>query len=167
MGLFTKDIETLDELFVQGLESIYYAEGQIAEALPKRIEMATAPELRAALESHLGETQAQIRRVEQVFAMHGAEARQSDCIAIDGILKAGNALIGMVADAGVRDAAIVGSTQLVEHYEIAQYGSLIAWVRQLGRDDCASVLEQTLAEEKGADAALTRLAQGRINPRAA
>lgn len=167
MGLFSKDIETLNDLFVTGLQSIYYAENQIAGTLPKLIDQATAPDLKAALQAHLGETQNQIARAEQVFAMHGEEAKQGSCPAIDGILKAGNGMIGNVADAQVRDAAITHAAQLVEHYEIAMYGTLIAWVRELGRDDCAGVLEQSLAEEKGADAKLTRVAESRVNAAAA
>lgn len=166
MGLFTKDIETLNDLFVHGLQTIYYAENQIAETLPTLIEKAEAPELKAALQAHLGETQNQITRVEQVFAQHGAEAKQSDCPAIDGILKAGNGMIGNIADTQVRDAAITSAAQMVEHYEIAQYGTLIAWAKELGRDDCAALLNQTLDEEKGADAKLTRVAETRVNARA-
>ena len=166
MGLFTKDIETLNDLFVHTLQTIYYAENQIADTLPTLIDKARSPDLQAALQSHLGETQNQIGRLEQVFAMHGEEAKQGSCPAIDGILKAGNGMIGDVADESVRDAAITHAAQLVEHYEIAQYGALIAWARELGRDDCASVLDQNLQEEKGADARLTRVADGRVNARA-
>ena len=166
MGLFTKDIETLDDLFVHGLQTIYYAENQITEALPKMIDKATSPELRQGFETHLRETEGQIRRLERVFQMHGREAEQANCPAIDGIIKAGDSLSGNIADKNVLDAGLTAAAQLVEHYEIAQYGTLIAWARQLGRDDCAGVLEETLAEEKATDEKLSRLAEAKVNRRA-
>lgn len=165
MGLFTKDIETMDDLFVRTLQNIYYAEHQIADALPGMIEKATAPQLRGMLERHLGETHARIRRAEQVCAMHGMEAKQLGCSGIDGILRSSHRVVSEVEDTDVRDAAIVAGCQMIEHFEIARYGSVITWVRQLGRNDCALLLEQSLAEERGADARLTRLAQGRITTR--
>ena len=166
MGLFTKDIATLDDLFVHGLQTIYYAEHQITEALPKLIEKASDPQLKAGFEQHLRETENQIRRLEQVFAQHGAEAHQTDCPAIDGILKAGNGMAGDIADSQVLDAALAHAAQLVEHYEIAQYGSLIAWARALGRPDCAAVLEETLAEEKATDQKISQLAERSLNAQA-
>lgn len=166
MGLFTKDIETLNDAFVHTLQTTYYAEHQITEALPKMIEKATSSELKQGFEQHLRETEGQIRRLEQVFQMHGAEPQQSTCPAIDGIIKAGDSMAGNIADKDVLDAALTAAAQMVEHYEIAQYGTLIAWARALGRDDCASVLDETLAEEKATDDKLTRLAEGRLNQQA-
>jgi ferritin-like metal-binding protein YciE len=163
MGLFTKDIETLNDAFVHTLQTTYYAENQITQALPKMIDMATSPELRQGLEQHLRETETQIARLEQVFGMHGVEPQQATCPAIDGIIKAANSMAGNVADSRVLDAVLTSGAQLVEHYEIAQYGTLIAWARELGRDDCASVLGETLAEEKATDERLTRLAEARVN----
>lgn len=166
MSLFTKDIETLDDLFVHGLKTIYYAERQIAETLPTMIGMATNPELRSGFEQHLRETQDQRVRLEQVFRMHGVEAEEANCPAIDGILKAANSTAKDVDDKSVLDAALVFGAQMVEHYEIAQYGTLVAWAKELGRTDCASVLAQSLAEEKATDEKLTRIAEARINARA-
>ncbi|WP_294395178.1 ferritin-like domain-containing protein [uncultured Sphingomonas sp.] len=166
MGLFTKDIETLDDLFITKLQAIYYAEHEIAEALPKMREQATSPELRAGFEQHLTETEGQISRLERVFDMHGSEPRQTTCAAIDGIIKAGDTVAGNIADRDVLDAALTAAAQMVEHYEIAQYGTLIAWARELGREDCARLLDETLAEEKATDEKLTRLAESRINRRA-
>lgn len=166
MGLFTKDIKTLDDLFVHGLRTIYYAERQITETLPEMIEMATNPELRSGFEQHLYETENQRRRLEEVFRMHGVEADEATCPAIDGIIKAANSTAGNIDDKDVLDAALAFGAQMVEHYEIAQYGALIAWAREMGRDDCASVLNETLAEEKATDEKLTRIAESRVNRKA-
>lgn len=166
MGLFTKDIETLDDLFVGTLRAVYYAEHQIADALPMLAGKATNPELKSAFEQHLRETEGQIRRLERVFSMHGTPAEQGSCPAIDGILKAGNGMAGDIDDKQVLDAGLIAGAQMVEHYEIAQYGTLRAWARALGRDDCASILEETLAEEKATDDRLTRLAESGLNRQA-
>jgi ferritin-like metal-binding protein YciE len=167
MGLFSKDIKTLDDLFVHQLQDIYYAEKQIVSALPKMIDKATAPELKQGLQSHLTETEEHVRRLEQVFEMHGAEIKTTKCPAINGIIEEANEVSGEVEDKQVLDAAIVASAQAVEHYEMTRYGTLIAWAKQLGRADCASVLEKTLNEEKAADRKLTTLAEGGVNRQAA
>jgi ferritin-like metal-binding protein YciE len=166
MGLFSKDIETLDDLFVHTLQDIYYAENQITEALPKMVEKATDPELKAGFEKHLRETEGQIARLERVFEMHGQEPKQVTCPAIDGIIKEANEIAGDVADKAVLDAALIAAAQAVEHYEITRYGTLIAWAKQLGRSDCAAVLAETLAEEKTTDETLTRMAESRANAKA-
>lgn len=163
MSLFGSEIKSLNDLFVHGLRTIYYAENQITEALPKMIELATNSELKSGFEQHLRETEGQIARLERVFAMHGVEAQETSCAAIDGIIKAANSTAGDIADKSVLDAALAAGAQMVEHYEIARYGTLIAWARELGRADCASVLEETLAEEKATDEKLTRLAESRLN----
>jgi len=167
MGMFSKDIKTLDDLFVHQLQDIYYAEQQIVKALPKMIEKATSAKLKEGLQNHLRETETHVTRVEQVFKMHGKPVKGVDCPAIDGIIKEANEVAGDVADKQVLDAAIIAASQAVEHYEMTRYGTLIAWAKQLGRPDCASILEQTLREEKAADEALTTLAEGGINQRAA
>jgi len=163
MAIFSKDIKTLDDLFVHQLRDIYYAEQQIVKTLPKLIEKATNPELKAGLENHLEETKGHVERVEEVFRMHGAEAKAVDCPAIDGILKEGSEVVGDVADKDVLDAAIIAAAQAVEHYEIARYGTLIAWAKELGREDEADELQATLEEEKAADEKLTEVADGRVN----
>jgi ferritin-like metal-binding protein YciE len=167
MGFFSKDIQTLDDLFVHTLRDIYYAEKQIVEALPKMIEKATAPDLKAGFEKHLEETEGHIARVEKVFDMHGVEAREVDCPAIDGILEEADEVSGEVEDKRVLDAALIASAQAVEHYEITRYGTLIAWAKQLGREDCASVLAQNLKEEEATDKKLSGLAETRVNREAA
>jgi ferritin-like metal-binding protein YciE len=167
MGIFSKDIETFDDLFVHQLRDIYYAEKQLVKALPKMAEKATSPQLKQAFQNHLAETKGHVSRVEQVFKMHGVEAKAVDCPAIDGIIKEANEIVGEVADKQVLDAALIAAGQAAEHYEITRYGTLVAWAQQLGRDDCASVLEQNLAEEKAADKKLTSLAESGINRKAA
>lgn len=167
MGLFSKDIKTMDDLFVHQLQDVYYAEQQILSALPKMIEKATDATLKQGLESHRRETETHVERLKKVFDMHGAEVKSVKCPAINGIIEEANHILGDVEDKQVLDAAIIASAQAVEHYEITRYGTLIAWAKQLGRDDCASVLEQTLAEEHAADGKLNELALGTINKKAA
>ena len=167
MGLFTKDIETLDDLFIHQLQDIYYAENQITKALPKMISKATDPQLRQGFETHLRETENQILRLERVFKMHGHEPKAVDCPAIDGIIEEADETAGDIADKEVLDAALLAAAQAVEHYEITRYGTLVAWARRLGRDDCAGVLQQNLDEEKQTDARLTAMAESSINRKAA
>ena len=163
MGLLSKPIKNLDDLFVHTLQDVLYAEQKITKALPKMIAKVSDPQLQQAFESHLNETKNQIRRLEQVFKMHNAEAKAVTCPAIDGIIAEAEEIMGDSKDSEVLDAAALAAAQAVEHYEIARYGTLIAWARQLGRPDCASVLEPTLEEEKAADLKLTDIAEARIN----
>ncbi len=167
MGLFSKDIKTLDDLFVHTLRDIYYAEKQILKALPDMIEKATNPTLKQGFQAHLGETKNQVARLEQVFKMHGVEAKGVNCPAIDGIIEEANEVAGEVDDKQVLDAALIAAAQAVEHYEMTRYGTLIAWAKQLGRPDCASVLQQNLDEEKAADMKLTKMAESTVNKQAA
>ena len=167
MGLFSKDIKTLEDLFVHQLRDIYYAEKQIVQALPEMIEKAKDPGLKQGFEAHLGETKNHVKRLEQVFKMHGVEAKGVECPAIDGIIEQANEIAGEVDDKKVLDAALIAAAQAVEHYEITRYGTLIAWAKQLGRPDCASVLQATLEEEKAADSKLTSLAERDVNVKAA
>jgi ferritin-like metal-binding protein YciE len=167
MGLFTKDIKSMDDLFVHTLRDMYYAEKQILKALPTMIEKATDTQLKQAFQAHLGETQNQVTRIEQVFKMHGVEAKGVDCPAIDGIIEESDEIAGNVDDKQVLNAALAAAAQAVEHYEISRYGTLIAWAKQLGRSDCASVLQKNLDEEKAADKKLTEIAEARLNLKAA
>ena len=166
MGIFTSDIKSFDDLFVNVLQQIYYAERKIAEQLEVMIGKATSPELRAGFEQHLGETQNQYKRAEEAFRLFGREPEEATCPAIDGILKAGNSLAGEIDDKDVLDAGLTHAAQLVEHYEIAQYGTLIAWAKEMGRQEIASLLQQTLDEEYATDKKLTGLAEARINRKA-
>jgi len=167
MGLFTKDIKTMNDLFVHQLQDIYYAEQQLVKALPKMAEKATDKQLKQGFLTHLDETRTHVQRLEQVFQMIGAAVKAVDCPAIDGIIKEANEVAGEVADKSVLDAALINSAQAAEHYEIARYGSLVAWAKQLGRNDAATILQKTLDEEKAADKKLTTLAESKVNLRAA
>ena len=163
MGFLTKPIKNLDDLFVHTLQDILYAEQRITKALPKMIQKVSDPQLQNAFRSHLEETKGQITRLERVFQMHQAEAKAVTCPAIDGIIEEAEEIMSDSKDSEVLDAAALAAAQAVEHYEIARYGTLIAWARQLGRSDCASVLEPTLNEEKAADQKLTAIAEARVN----
>jgi ferritin-like metal-binding protein YciE len=167
MGIFTKDIKTMNDLFVHQLQDIYYAEKQLVKALPKMAEKATDKQLKQGFLTHLDETKTHVQRLEQVFQMHGAEVKAVDCPAIDGIIEEADEVAGEVADKAVLDAALINAAQAAEHYEITRYGSLIAWAKQLGRTDCASLLQKTLDEERATDKKLTTLAESRVNLRAA
>ncbi len=167
MGLFSKDIKKMDDLFVHTLRDIYYAEKQILQALPNMIEKSSDPQLKRGFESHLGETKSQVSRLEQVFRLHGQQPKGVDCPAIDGILEEAEEVAGEIEDKSVLDAALIAAAQAVEHYEITRYGSLIAWAKELGRNDCAALLQQNLDEEKAADKKLTSIAESRVNRKAA
>jgi len=167
MGLFTKDIKTLNDLFVHQLKDIYYAEKRIAKSLPEMIKKATNAQLRQGFELHLSQTQNHISNVEEVFRMHGVEVEAVTCPAIDGIIKEADEVAGEVDDKQVLDAALIAAAQAVEHYEITRYGTLIAWAKQLGRTDCASVLAKNLKDEKDTDEKLTQLAEAGVNRMAA
>jgi ferritin-like metal-binding protein YciE len=167
MGLFTKDIKTMNDLFLHTLQDIYYAENKIVKSLPDMIDNAADAQLKSGLQAHLGETERHVKRLEQVFQMLGQKAKSVDCPAIDGIIDEADEVTGEVADKDVLDAAIIAAAQAVEHYEITRYGSLIAWATRLGRSDVAKVLEQTLNEEKAADKKLTTIAESKVNLKAA
>jgi ferritin-like metal-binding protein YciE len=135
--------------------------------LPEMIQKASTPQLKQAFESHLAETRNHVKRVEQVFQMHGATPESVDCPAIDGILEEAQEVAGEVADKQVMDAALIAAAQAVEHYEMTRYGTLIAWAKTLGRDDCATVLKANLSEEEAADKKLTQIAESGVNQKAA
>jgi len=167
MGLFTKDIKNMEDLFAHTLRDIYYAEKQIVKALPDMVEKASDPELKRGFETHLNETKNHVTRLEQVFKLTGEQAKGVDCPAIDGILKEANNVAGEVATEPVLDAALIAAAQAVEHYEMTRYGGLIAWAKELGHEDCATLLQQTLDEEKATDKKLTRMAESQVNRKAA
>ena len=167
MGIFSKDIQSLDDLFLHTMQDVYYAEQQITKALPKMIQKANDPELRRGFEQHLEQTRGHVARLEQAFQHLGKQPKGVDCPAIDGIIEEADDVAGDVADKEVLDAALIASAQAVEHYEITRYGTLIAWAKQLGRNECASLFEQTLQEEKATDAKLTSMAESKVNRSAA
>ena len=167
MGLFTKDIATMDDLLLHGLKDIYYAENRIVKSLPKLIDKATNRDLSKGLRDHLQETKTQVARLDQVFKKLGHEPEGVQCPAIDGLIEEADEVAGEVADKEVLDAAIIGSAQAVEHYEIARYGTLIAWAESAGHDDIVRLLNTNLNEEKAADKKLSSLAESKVNRKAA
>jgi len=167
MGLFTKDIKNMDDLFVHTLRDIYYAEKQIVKALPDMVEKASNPQLKQGFQTHLRETENHVKRLEQVFQLVGKKAQGVDCPAIDGILKEANEVAGEVEKKSVLDAALIAAAQAVEHYEMTRYGTLISWAKELGRNDCVALLQQTLDEERATDRKLTEMAEGQVNRKAA
>jgi ferritin-like metal-binding protein YciE len=158
MGIFTKDIKTMDDLLLHGLQDIYYAEQQITKALPKMIDKATNRDLTTGLKNHLEETNKQIERLNQVFGKLGKQPSGTKCPAIDGIISEADEVAGEVEDKAVLDAAIVASAQAVEHYEMCRYGTLIAWAEALGHDDIVRFLNTNLNEEKAANTKLNTIA---------
>ncbi|MGC2811572.1 MAG: ferritin-like domain-containing protein [Bradyrhizobium sp.] len=168
MGLFTKDIQTMEDLLLHGLQDIYYAEQQITKALPKMIEKATNRDLAQGLKNHLEETNKQIERLDQVFKKLNQSPKGTDCPAIDGLIKESDETAGEIADKNVLDAAIVANAQAVEHYEMARYGTLIAWAEALGHDEIVRFLTTNLNEEKAANTKLNTIALRKgVNMRAA
>jgi ferritin-like metal-binding protein YciE len=158
MGLFTKDIKTMDDLRLHGLQDIYYAEQQITKALPKMIDKATNRDLSTGLKNHLDETKKQIERLENVFAKLGKQPSGTQCPAIDGLIKEADETAGEIEDKSVLDAATVANAQAVEHYEICRYGALIAWAEALGHDEIVRFLTTNLNEEHAANTKLNTVA---------
>jgi ferritin-like metal-binding protein YciE len=166
MGLFTKDIKTMEDLFLHTLQDIYYAENQIVKSLPKMIEKATNRELAAGLRNHLRETEQQVVRLDKVFESLGETPSGTSCPAIDGLISEADDVAGEVEDKKVLDAAIIGSAQAIEHYEISRYGTLIAWAQELGNRGVTGLLNSNLKEEKAADKKLSALAESDLNRKA-
>lgn len=167
MGLFSKDIKDMNDLFAHQLKDIYYAENRIVATLPKMIQKASTPELKEGFETHLDQTKVQIQRLDKVFDLHGLEPELIKCPAIDGIIKEAEEVAGEIDDKKVLDAALIAAAQAVEHYEITRYGTLIAWAKELGADECAALLQETLEEERDTDRKLTALAESEVNSAAA
>jgi ferritin-like metal-binding protein YciE len=157
------DTGTLHNAFIDELRDTYDAERQLTKALAKLAKAATAPELQAAFQSHLEETQGQIQRLEQVFEGLEEKARGKHCDGIAGIIEEGKAIMQEDFDDATMDACLIAAGQRAEHYEMAAYGTLVAWARALGHDDAAELLQETLDEEKAADEKLSGLAESGIN----
>lgn len=158
MGIFTKDIKTMEDLFLHQLQDIYYAEQKLTRAIPKMADKATNADLKVGLTSHLQDTKNQIERLDKVFAKLGQKPQGTDCPAIDGIVKEADETAGEIDDKSVLDAAIVANAQAVEHYEISRYGTLVAWAEQLGHDDVVRLLTTNLNEENAANTKLNTIA---------
>ena len=159
--------KTLDDLFLDTIKDIYYAEKQIVKTLPKMAKAAPAPELKAGFEQHAEETQGHIDRLEQVFELIGKPARGKTCDAILGILEEGKSIMEDFKGTVALDAGLVSAAQAVEHYEIARYGTLKTWATQLGLTDAAALLDATLQEEIATDKKLTQVATTTANRKAA
>ena len=166
MGLFSKDIKSMEDLFLHTLQDVYYAENQIVKSLPKMIEKSTNRELASGLRNHLAETEQQVSRLDQVFKALGQTPTGTDCPAMDGLIKEADNVAGEVDDKKVLDAAIIGSAQAIEHYEISRYGTLIAWAEELGHDNVLRFLKANLKEEKAADKKLNMLAEETVRRQA-
>jgi ferritin-like metal-binding protein YciE len=160
-------LKSLDDLFINLLKDVYFAEKQILKALPRMAKKADSAELRRAFEHHLQETEGQVERLEQVFALCDLKPAGKTCPAIKGILEEGEEDMKDAKDSDVLDAGMIADAQAVEHYEIARYGTLIAWAEQLGMTEAARLLQQTLDQEYNADRTLTELAEGKLNRQAA
>jgi len=158
---------TLHDAFIDELRDTYDAERQLLKALPKLAKASSSPELREAFESHLEETRGQIERLEQVFAGLDEKVRGKHCDGIAGIIEEGKSVMEEDFDEVTMDACLIASGQRAEHYEMAAYGTLVAWARAMGHEEAANLLQQTLDEEKAADEKLTSLAEGGINEQAA
>jgi len=158
---------TLHDAFIDELRDTYDAEKQLTKALPKLAKAATAPRLREAFESHLEETRGQIDRLEQVFASLDEKVRGKHCDGMAGIIKEGQSIMEEEFDDSTMDACLIAAGQRAEHYEMAAYGTLVAWATALGHSEAENLLQQTLDEEKAADKKLSGLAEGGINQSAA
>lgn len=156
----------LEDLFLDGLKDIYYAEKKILKALPKMAKGAESEEVAAAFEKHRMETEGQVERLEEIFEIFGKAARGKTCPAIDGILEEGSEILEEYEGTPALDAGLVAAAQAVEHYEIARYGTLAAWAEQLGKRDVIDLLNATLKEEMATDAALSQLGESGVNERA-
>jgi ferritin-like metal-binding protein YciE len=157
----------LNDLFLDTLKDIYYAEKHILKALPKMAKAANSEELSAAFEKHYDETEGQVARLEQIFELLGKPARGKKCDAIEGILDEGKEIMDEYADTAALDAGLLAAAQAVEHYEISRYGTLKAWAAKLDLPQAVKLLDQTLAEEKKTDASLSQLAEKAVNYEAA
>ncbi|GHC66022.1 ferritin-like domain-containing protein [Limoniibacter endophyticus] len=158
--------KTLDDLFLDTLKDIYYAERKILKALPKMARAAEEPKLKAAFEKHRDQTEGHIERLQQVFELMGKAARGKTCDAIEGIISEGEEIMEEFKGTAALDAGLISSAQAVEHYEITRYGTLKRWAETLGMNDAAKLLAQTLAEESKTDEDLTMLADKAANAKA-
>ena len=161
-----KEPKKLGDLFHDTLKDIYFAEKKILSTLPKMAKAAQSEELKAAFEKHLTETEGQIERLEQVFAVIEKKPQGKTCAAINGITEEGATIMEEYKGSPALDAGLLAAAQAVEHYEISRYGTLIAWAEELGLDDAVSLLEETLEEEEATDEALTEIAKTAINQQA-
>jgi ferritin-like metal-binding protein YciE len=160
-------MKKLEDLFIHMLKDVYHAEKQAIRAYPRMVKKIESEELKKAFETHREETLGQIERLEQVFEIMNKRARGEPCEAIQGLIEEAKEVMEEAEEPAVLDAGIIAAAQAIEHYEIARYGTLVSWARQLGHEDAAKLLQETLAEEKKTDELLTRLAEAQVNTKAA
>ncbi|HYW31698.1 MAG TPA: ferritin-like domain-containing protein [Gemmatimonas sp.] len=156
-------LATMNDLLIAELKDLYSAETQLVKALPKMAKGATTPSLRTAFEEHLVQTQEQVARLEQIFEILGSSPRGVKCKGMEGLLEEASEMLDEDGEDTVRDAGIIASAQRVEHYEIAAYGSSLAFATLLGHSEIAELLEMTLNEEKQADELLSTIAEEEVN----
>ncbi len=161
-----KEPKQLDELFHDTLKDIYYAEKKLVTALPRMAKAAQNADLKAAFQKHAGETEGQVKRLEQVFAIIEKKPQGKKCPAIDGLVEEGNEIAKDYKGSPALDAGLLAAAQAVEHYEISRYGTLRAWAEKLGLRDAVKLLDETLDQEKATDDALTDLAEDVVNQEA-
>ena len=166
MGWFSPDIETVDDLFLHTLQDIYYAEHQIAKALPDMVAKASDAELKKGFNMHLRQTKGQIKRLDRAFKALKQKPKGTQCPAIDGIIEEANEIAGEIDDKMVLNAALIAAAQAVEHYEMTRYGTLVAWAKLLGHATVAKLLAMNLKEEKATDRKLNGIAIRKINKKA-
>ena len=159
--------KTLEDLFLDTLKDIYYAEKQIVKTLPKMAKAAQSPQLKAGFEKHLTESEGHVERLEQVFELMGKPARGKTCDAILGIIEEGKTIMEEFKGTIALDAGLISAAQAVEHYEIARYGTLKTWAQQMGLNEAVRLLDATLKEEVATDRKLTQVAEGEANRKAA
>ncbi|MEX6505704.1 ferritin-like domain-containing protein [Jiella sp. M17.18] len=159
--------KTLQDLFLDTLKDVYHAEKQILRGLTKMAKAAESDDLRQAFEHHREETDQQVQRLEQVFEIVGKRAQGKPCEAMQGLIEEGKEIMDEFKGSPALDSGLISSAQAIEHYEMARYGTLINWANELGMKDAARLLQETLEEEKKADALLTKLAESAVNQKAA
>jgi len=159
-------IKTMQDLFIHELSDIYSAEKQLSKALSKMARASSEQELADAFETHLEETNGQIERIDKIVEKCDVKLKRMKCAAMEGLVEESKEIIDSIEKSPLRDAALIGGAQKVEHYEIASYGTLCALAKQLGLDDAVPLLEATLKEEKATDEKLTRLAESQANKQA-
>jgi ferritin-like metal-binding protein YciE len=166
MKLFSTELNSLQDLFVNQLEDLYDAEQRLTKALPKMAQASNSSQLRQAFQAHLTETEGHVSRLESIFTQIGAEPKRETCEAMKGLIAEGEEMISAKGDPDVKDAALIAAAQRVEHYEISGYGTARTFALRLGLNDAANTLQQTLKEEAAADEKLTRIAEGSVNVQA-
>ena len=166
MGWFSPDIQSIDDLFLHTLQDIYYAEHQIAKALPDMVAKASDAELKKSFNMHLRQTKGQIKRLDRAFKALKQKPQGTKCPAIDGIIDEANEIAGEIDDKVVLNAALIAAAQAVEHYEMTRYGTLVAWAKLLGHTSVAKLLAMNLKEEKATDKKLSGIAVRKINKKA-